>query len=213
LEEILGNVQSDLKEKEKVKERVQKAMRKATRISKQAILLVHQKRFKEAKKLLTRAKRMIRDLNILSQNYPDIVFGGLFHIALQEYCEANILFHLIKDSSFVSPEELSVPSVAYILGLADVIGELRRVALDALREGNVEGAEECLERMDEIYTALMAMDEAYLLVPGLRRKCDIARRIIETTRGDVTLEVRRVSLKEHMREFEKIVGKRRGSKR
>jgi len=209
LEDILEAVQSDLRKKEKVKERAQQAMRKATRISKQAILFVHQKKFREAKKLLTNAKRIIKGLNALSEKYPDIVFSGLFDVALQEYCEANILFHLIKSSRFVSPEELKVPYVAYILGLADVIGELRRVALDSLREGDVNGAEKCLKRMDEIYTGLMALDEAYLLVPGLRRKCDVARRIIETTRGDVTLEARRASLKEHIKEFERIMEKRR----
>jgi translin len=211
LNEVLKAAQRELKEKERVKQRVQEATRKATRLSKQAILLVHQKRFKEAKGLLTRAKRIIRRLIALSHEYPEIVYSGLFDVALQEYCEANILFHLIRDSKFVSPEELEVPAVAYVLGLADVIGELRRVALDSLRTGDITDAEKCLERMDEVYTALMGMNDAYLLVPGLRRKCDVARRIIETTRGDVTLEARRNSLKERIQEFEELVKKRRRS--
>ncbi len=211
LNEVLKAAQRELKEKERIKQRVQEATRKATRLSKQAILLVHQKRFKEAKRLLTRAKRIIRRLIALSREYPEIVYSGLFDVALQEYCEANILFHLIRDSKFVSPEELEVPAVAYVLGLADVIGELRRVALDSLRTGNITDAEKCLERMDEVYTALMGMNDAYLLVPGLRRKCDVARRIIETTRGDVTLEARRNSLKERIQEFEELVKKRRRS--
>jgi predicted translin family RNA/ssDNA-binding protein len=58
--------------------------------------------------------------------------------------------------------------------------------------------------MDEIYIELMAMDEAYMLVPGLRRKCDVARKIIETTRGDVTQEARRQSLERYLRRFEKF---------
>jgi translin len=211
LNEVLKAAQRELKEKERVKQRVQEATRKATRLSKQAILLVHQKRFKEAKGLLTRAKRIIRRLIALSREYPEIVYSGLFDVALQEYCEANILFHLIRDSKFVSPEELEVPAVAYVLGLADVIGELRRVALDSLRTGDITDAEKCLERMDEVYTALMGMNDAYLLVSGLRRKCDVARRIIETTRGDVTLEARRNSLKERIQEFEELVKKRRRS--
>jgi translin len=214
LDEILKAVQLELRKKEKVKTRAQDAMRKATRLSKQAILLVHQERFKEARRLLTRAKRIIKGLNALSREYPDIIYSGLFDVALQEYCEANILFNLIRDAKFISPEKLEVPCVAYVLGLADVIGELRRVALDSLRKGNVEAAEKSLERMDEVYTALMAMNDAYLLVPGLRRKCDVARRIIETTRGDVTLEARRTSLEEHMRKFEKLVRRKgRGTKR
>jgi predicted translin family RNA/ssDNA-binding protein len=47
------------------------------------------------------------------------------------------------------------------------------------------------------------MDEAYMLAPGLRRKCDMARRIIETTRGDVTQEVRRKALENKLKQLEK----------
>ncbi|HDI07307.1 MAG TPA: haloacid dehalogenase [Candidatus Bathyarchaeota archaeon] len=207
LNEILGEIRFELKRKEKIRERAQEVMRKATRLSKEAILLIHKKGFREARKRLTRARKMIRSLNTLSEGYPEIVYTGLFDAALQEYCEASILFQLVRNGTYVSPDELEVPHVAYILGLADVIGELRRSALDALREGNVENAEKCLEKMEEIYSSLMAMDEAYLLVPGLRRKCDVARRIIETTRGDVTLESRRASLEKAIRDFEKLVEK------
>jgi translin len=56
--------------------------------------------------------------------------------------------------------------------------------------------------MDEIFIELMALDEAYMLVPGLRRKSDIARRIIEATRGDITQEVRRKSLEDYLKRFE-----------
>jgi translin len=101
-----------------------------------------------------------------------------------------------------------VPFVDYVLGLADVIGEYRRMALDALREGNVEKSEKCLEMMDEIYIELMAMDEAYMLVPGLRRKCDTARKIIEATRGDVTQEIRRSMLEKYLKRFEKLAKRR-----
>jgi translin len=88
------------------------------------------------------------------------------------------------------------------VGLADVIGEYRRLALDNLRDGEVKKGEKCLQFMDQIFIELLALDEAYMLVPGLRHKSDIARRIIESTRGDITLEVRRKSLEDELRRFE-----------
>ena len=133
----------------------------------------------------------------------------MFSAAIQEYSEANIFLSLVEESGFISPEDIKVPSVDYVLCLADVIGELRRLALDALREGDVEKGEICLEAMDEIYIELLALDEAYMLVPGLRRKNDVARRIIETTRGDITQEVRRKSLEEHLKSFELALKKKR----
>ena len=86
-----------------------------------------------------------------------------------------------------------------------VVGEFRRRTLDSIRKGDVETAENCLQTMEHIYTELTNMDEGYLLVSGLRRKCDIARRIIESTRGDVTIETRRSSLEDSITELEKAV--------
>jgi translin len=209
LKTLLNKIRKELKEKEKVREKAQKDMRKATRLSKQAILLIHQKKLDEAKKLIKKAKEIISRLNDASIKYPQIIYSGLFNAARQEYSEANIFLNLIEESKFITPEEINVPSVDYVLGLADVIGECRRLALDALREANVEKAEKCLQIMDEIYTELVGMGEAYMLVPGLRRKCDIARRIIETTRGDVTQEARRSSLEKHLKRFEKTAKKGR----
>ena len=100
---------------------------------------------------------------------------------------------------------MGVPAVSYVLGLADVIGEFRRRALDSIRKGDVNTAENCLHIMEHIQVELISMDEAFMLVPGLRRKTDVARRIIETTRGDVTTEARRSSLEEFIKNLEKIV--------
>ncbi|MEM2676955.1 MAG: hypothetical protein QXJ77_03510 [Candidatus Bathyarchaeia archaeon] len=204
LKAILKQIRRELKAKEKIRNRIQSDMRRATSISKQAILFIHQGKLKEAKRLLVKAKEIISRLNEMEKEHPDIIHSGLFDVALQEYAEANIFLTLIEENRFITPTEINVPSLDYVLGLADVIGEYRRLALDALREGDMQKSEECLRVMDEIYTELMAMDEAYMLVPGLRRKCDIARKIIETTRGDVTHEARRQSLEKHMKRLEKL---------
>ncbi len=189
-------------QKNEVREQAHESMRKTTSQSKQAILLIHQKKYDDAQKLIESAKEKIRNLQDLAKQYPEIVYGGMFSAALQEYSEARIFLTLIQESRFITPAEVNVPSVDYVLGLADVIGEYRRLALDNLREGEVKKGEECLEIMDQVFIQLLALDEAYMLVPGLRHKSDAARRIIEATRGDVTLEIRRKSLENYMKKFE-----------
>ena len=203
LRSILKEVKEELIQKEEVRENAQKNMRKATSLSKQAILLMHQKKFDKAGKSIENAKEIISKLQISAREYPDIIYSGMFSAALQEYAEANVFQGLIKEARFVTPNEINVPALDYVLGLADVIGEYRRLVLDALREGEVKKGEEGLKIMDDSYIELMAMDEAYMLVPGLRRKCDMARRIIETTRGDVTQEVRRKALENRLIQLEK----------
>jgi translin len=209
LKSILKEVKEELTRKDSVRENAQQNMRKATSLSKQSILLMHQKKYEKARKSIENAKEIISTLQGSAKDYPNIIYSGMFSAALQEYAEANIFQGLIQNARFVTPAEVNVPAVDYVLGLADVIGEYRRLVLDVLREGDAEKAEECLKTMDEIYIELMAMDEAYMFVPGLRRKCDVARRIIETTRGDVTQEVRRKSLENHLKQFEQAQRKKR----
>jgi len=201
----LGKIQDELQKREAVHEEVQRDMRRATRLSKQAILFTHQERFRDAKKLLKEADGLFTELRSIAKTYPDMVYSGLVDAAFQEYAEARTLLGLVEEDRFISREEIGVNSIAFVLGLADVIGELRRRALDSLRKEDVKTAEDCLHLMEEIYVELVSMNEAYMLVPGLRRKSDVARHLIETTRGDITIEARRSSLEKCMKNLEKIV--------
>ncbi len=208
LKAVLNTIRKELQHKYKIREDAQKDMRQATSLSKQAILLTHQKRRKEAESLVAEAKETLKRLWKTSETYPDIIYTGMFNDALQEYSEANIFLTLIKESKFLTPKEINVPPADYVLGLADVVGEYRRFALDELREGNVKKAESCLRLMDEIYVELMALDESYMLVHGLRRKNDVGRKIIEATRGDVTQEIRRSMLEKQLKRLEKRIAEK-----
>jgi translin len=203
LKKILKDGKKELMEINELRENAQKSMRKTLRFSKQAILSIHQKKIPESNNLVGKAKENISKLQLIAKNHPEIIYTGMYSAALQEYSEANILLGLIQEKKFITPRELNVPYSEYILGLADVIGEYRRLTLDSLREDFAEKGEKYLKKMEEIYLEILAMDEAYMLVPGLRRKCDVARKIIEITRGDVTQEVRRKSLEKCLREVEK----------
>ncbi len=202
LKEILNDAKCHLMENSKTREAANERMRKITSQSKQAILLSHQKRPVEAKKQLESAKQLIAEVREIAKAYPALIYSGMLSDALQEHSEACIFIKLIEEDTFPSAVELGVPPMDYVLGLADVIGELRRLSLDALREGDVAQSEKCLQLMDEIFVELEALDEAYMLVPMLRRKNDISRRIIESTRADIAQEVRRKALQDQIHAFE-----------
>jgi len=201
LRDSLKKIQEIVKRRDEARREVQMAMQKATRLSKQATFLVHKGRIDEAEDMLKRAGELFMILNERAEEYPDLARMGLVDSAYQEYAEAQTFLYLVRDGSFISYEEIGVPMIPYVLGLADVIGELRRRALDSIREGRIDEAERSLELMEEIYYELTGMDEAYFLIPGLRKKCDVARRIIEATRGDVTLESRRRLLERSIRDL------------
>lgn len=205
LKKILCEIEKELMEREEIKDELYNVMRKATRLSKQAIFLVHKGQFKEAEKLLKETKKLFTKLHEVPVVHQKLVHVGIVNSAFQEFAEAKIFLKLVQDGKFVSPRKTGVPSTSYLLGLADVVGELRRRALDSLRKGDVKIAEKSLEIMELLYNELMVMDETLHIVSELRRKLDVARRIIEATRGDVTIEVRRSSLEHSIKGLEKLM--------
>jgi len=207
LKAILEKIQEELSGREEVREEVQRDMRKATRLSKQAIQVTHQERFDDAKVMLKEAKMLFAKLHDTAKDYPYMLYSGSVGAAFEEHAEAHILLMLIQEDRFVTPKEIDVPVTPYVLSLGDVIGELRRRALDLIRRGNVEAAEKSLERMEHIYSELTALDDAYIIIKGLRRKGDVARHLIEITRGDITSEVRRSALERSISKLEKTLEK------
>jgi translin len=115
--------------------------------------------------------------------------------------EANVTCALIQNQPLQTPEELGVEETTYLNGLAEVVGELRRRTLDILRSGYSQEAERLLGHMDEIYSVLVTMDYPDAITNGLRRQTDLARGIIEKTRGDVTFSLRGENLAEAIRKL------------
>ncbi len=205
LRKILNKIENELKESEEIKDELYDAMRKATRISKQAIFLVHKEEFKEAENQLNEAEKLLNKLSEVPAVYRKFVYSGIVHSAFQEYVEARIFLKLTQNSDFTGPKQLKVPSISYLLGLADVVGELRRRTLDSIRKGDIKIAVGSLENMELIYNELILMYESMHVVSELRRKLDIARRIIEATRGDVAIEIRRDSLEHSIEKLERAL--------
>jgi len=123
-------------------------------------------------------------------SYPDLFYAGYTQDALKEFVEANVTCALIRNEPLQTPEELVVEPSTYLNGLAEVVGELRRRSLDILRHGYSPEVERLLNIMDEIYSIMVTMDYPDAITNGLRRQTDLARGIIEKTRGDITFSLR-----------------------
>ena len=101
-----------------------------------------------------------------------------------------------------TPPQLDVELPAYLNGLGEAVGELRRHLLDKLRGGDVEHCESILAAMDDMYSVLVTMDYPDAMTNGLRRTTDSVRGILERTRGDLTVSVRQRELERRLGEFE-----------
>jgi translin len=148
---------------------------------------------------LAEAQQLANVLHADLKEHPELFFAGYTQDSLKEFVEANVTCALIQNQPLQTPEELRVEDATYLNGLAEVVGELRRRTLDILRSGYSEEAERLLGHMDEIYSVLVTMDYPDAITNGLRRQTDLARGIIEKTRGDVTFSLRSAQLTEAIR--------------
>ena len=174
--------------------------RQLTRACSLAIRAVHRDDVDTMKTQLGEASQLADTLRSSLAKFPDLFYAGYTQDALKEFVEANVTCALIRNEPLQTPEDLLVEPATYLNGLAEVVGELRRRTLDILRHGYSAEAEKLLGIMDEIYSVLVTMDYPDAITNGLRRQTDLARSIIEKTRGDITFSLRG----EHL---EKSIGK------
>jgi len=200
LEELVKKAAEELRLREKAIDVVMGGARRARVLSKQAIIKAHNGDLVDSNDRLTEASRLIGEMSEIIAGHPDLGRFDQVNAAMEEYSEARILHALTDTGAYPSPGEVGVSIRVYLMGLADVPGELRRQALDALRRGEMGLAEKRLETMEEIYLNLVSMEEAPML-RGMRRKMDIARGVIERTRSEVTAEAGRRRLDESMRKL------------
>jgi translin len=182
-------IRGHLVAKSKAREAALALAREAVRSSANAIRALHRHDFTAAEQLAADAARSLSGATEALGGHGDILHAGFVHDAAKEYAEARLVLALVRDQAIPSPAELGVDGVAYLHGMAESVGELRRHLLDYLRRGEVAPCERLLERMDDIYGQLVTIDFPDAMTAGLRRSTDAARAILERTRGDLTLAI------------------------
>lgn len=203
----LKKIQKDLTCFDEVRDKVFDASRIATKLSGWSIVQMHRNEVENAENTLRQVRDNLAQIDDLLKKAPELKQSGSVVVAHQEYAEAMLLHGLLKERRLASLREVGVESTPYVLGILDLIGELRRVTLNHLRRGRADDADETLKTMEELYENVLTLDHT-AIVPTFRVKADAARRIIESTRGDVITEIRRMSLEEAIRALNAEVKKR-----
>ena len=182
------------------------ASRRSIRASANAIRAIHRGDLDEAHRLMDESRAALDAARRASrEDQPDIYFAGFVQDAQKEYAEARITEAVITGGEAPSAEELEVEIAPYLNGMSEVIGEGRRAILDLLRRGEVAAGERILAAMDDIYALLVTVDYPDAITGNLRRSTDVARGILEKTRGDLTMSLvqgdLRDALDRHAREL------------
>jgi translin len=201
----LSTIQKRLSHYDEVREEVLSLSRTATRLAGSTILEIHRGDAESASSSIGKIEQTLTKINELSDDFSEFKSSQGVVVAFQEYVEAMTLRTFAKTGTIPSIGDLKSDHRSYVLGLLDAVGEFRRMALNSLRRGDVGQSEKLLDAMEGIYDDLQTLDHTSI-IPTFRVKMDAARRIIESTRGDVVTEVRRFSLENALNRLQKRLG-------
>jgi translin len=198
LPEISDRIRATFVAKNAARDKAVNLSRELIRFCSLTIRASHRDEWTEAERLLGEAKRVAGDLHAAVSPYPDLFFTGYTQDAMKELAEAHVTLAVARGTPAPGPEDIGVEYAAYLNGLAEAAGELRRRALDKSRGGHNAESERLLAAMDDIYDLLVTMDFPDAITGGLRRNTDMVRGVLERTRGDLTISFREAELKAAM---------------
>lgn len=203
LDQLGDAVRQEFQARHAARERGLALHRDVIRSSANSIRAAHRGETQRAGELIDEAGRLLEEIETVLGPHPEIYYAGFVHDCQKEFAEANLTLALLNDQPLPSAEQLKVHLPAYLNGLAEAVGEVRRHVLDLVRQGQLGRCELLLQRMDDIYTLLVTIDYPDAITAGLRRSTDVARSILEKTRGDLTVAIRQQDLEEALRSLER----------
>jgi translin len=199
--------QRRFEEKTAAREQALVAARRSIRFSANAIRAIHRGEFDSAHELMGQSRQAIEaGRQAVAASHPDVYFAGFLQDAQKEYAEARLTEAVVTGSDLPSPDELGVELAPYVNGMAESIGEGRRAILDLLRSGQVSRSEQILTAMEDMYYLLVSMDYPDAITRNLRRSTDVARSIMEKTRGDLSLSLVQRNLRQALEHHAEALG-------
>ena len=208
LDSIGEKVRSYFTTEDSAREKGLRLSRESIRFSANAIRAVHRGEYDQARELINSSQANVEEMSSVLAQHGELLHGGFVHNAQKEYAEACITLALVSGQALPDPDDLGISYAAYLNGLGEAAGELRRHLLDTLREGRVNRCEEILDAMDDIYSLLVTIDFHDALTGGLRRTTDMVRGVLERTRGDFTISLRQEELEQKLEDFGDKLNKR-----
>jgi translin len=206
LSDLARNLHVELEAKTGARDSGLARSRNAVRACGNAIRALHRHEYDAASTLIDEARAQIDEAYAVLSDHPDMLHAGFIHDAEKELAEALITFSLVTGGNMPTPRGVALPSTAFLKGMAESIGELRRFILDLMRRGELDRCEQLLGVMDDIYYLLVSMDYPDGVTAGLRRLTDVSRSIVERTRGDFTTSKIQSALRDALKEHTASLG-------
>ena len=179
----LNGIIKYLDELDSCREKLIKMSRDIIRYSKKLIHNIQQEEYDASRRLLEKMMILKKDFMRIASKNSRLYHSNLVYDALTEYVESYTVYSIVLEERIPSFRDLEVEPIPYLLGLLEAMGELRRLALEYVRRGNLNRADKLLDFMEHVYMKLSILNYPDSILPGFRRKCDLVRRMIDDTKN------------------------------
>jgi translin len=183
----LDEINREFRNIEERREILIKNTRDMVMLCSKSIIALHNNEMDNACIKISQAKIMLDKF----KEYAKTDLQKYIAVAEQEFVEAYVLKSIVEESSLPSKTELNVSGSGYLTGLLDCIGEVKRMVYDRMRAGEAEDATKLFAIMQDLYSIVYPFAVYDNLIPGLRRKLDVSKMLIEDIRALITEETRR----------------------
>ena len=180
LDGIIEDLRRHFDAVDREREEIYAHARELRRLSTRSIREVHKGFPQNAECALSDLRELAAKITATFRRYPFV------EEALQEYSEASLFLAFLKGQKIPAAGEINTTERAYLLGLADCVGELRRHVLLLISRDRLDEAARFVDLMEEIFYLLMKFDHPDGVIP-IRHKQDQLRPIVERTRAEFTM--------------------------
>lgn len=156
------SIKQDLNNWEEQREQTIQLSREIIKHSKEIIYALHRDDVKKAESVIKEIKLKVAKLS------KDSYDTGMSEAAKQEYVEALVYYHILKEKKIPTRKELNVDTHPYLSGLCDLTGELVRKAYRDVIENKKEDAKAMITIVDNLYYEFLQFDPR----GDLRKKAD-----------------------------------------
>ena len=181
LKEIFESLKTDLDELDEKRECLLPITRDVVRICSEIIKSVHRNELNGIESQIEHINKLISTISLFHKATLEGIGKNYLGIVNQEFTEAVTFYYLIKSNELPHYTEIGVTPYEYLLGLADLLGELKRMILNKIRIGDIESAERLYEHMENVHEHLFSLDYPSGLLPGFRKKIDKTRGLLNST--------------------------------
>ncbi len=133
----------------------------------------------EAARYVSELMMLFEKYKEFAKMYPQLFFSNFYRSIESEYVEAIEFCSIIRGNKFPSYKDLDVSPTSFVLGLLDMLGELKRYSLELIKRERYDESLHVFEVAENIFNQLEELAFAENVITGLKRKLDIYRKVLD----------------------------------